>query len=117
HSDDLFYFFEGGDDSMFQMFEKIPMTDADLEIRDELTTMWYNFAKTGNPTPDENLGFVWSPTNSNLKYLSIGSPMAMRQDQSRERIHGFWTTLPTRQNNLLNPTNILPLERLHRDEL
>ncbi|CAL4119823.1 unnamed protein product, partial [Meganyctiphanes norvegica] len=117
HADDLFYFFEGGDVPMFQMFEQIPMTEADLKIRDQLTTMWYNFAKTGNPTPDKNLGFVWSPTNHNLKYLSIGSPMAMRQDQSRERIHNFWTTLPTRQNNLLNPTNIQPIKRLHRDEL
>ncbi|CAL4099162.1 unnamed protein product, partial [Meganyctiphanes norvegica] len=103
HSDDLFYFFEGGDDPMFQMFEQIPMTDADLKIRDQLTTMWYTFAKTGNPTPDKNLGFVWSPTNHNLEYLSVGSPVAMRQDQSREKIHNFWTTLPSRQNNLLNP--------------
>ncbi|CAL4063675.1 unnamed protein product [Meganyctiphanes norvegica] len=110
HGDDCFYFFEGGD-SIIEMLEQIPMSETDLKIRDELTTMWYNFAKTGNPTPDKSLGFVWNPTDHNLNYLSMGSPMAMKEeDPSRERIRNFWYSLPTRQNRLLCPEKVKELK-------
>ncbi|CAL4079189.1 unnamed protein product, partial [Meganyctiphanes norvegica] len=105
HADDCFYFFEGGE-GFIETFEQIPMSKTDLKIRNELTTMWYNFAKTGNPTPDENLRFEWRPTNHNLEYLSVGSSMVMKQDPSRKWIHNFWTSLPTRQNKLLYPEKV-----------
>ncbi|CAL4079193.1 unnamed protein product [Meganyctiphanes norvegica] len=110
HGDDVFYFFEGGSGFTSETFDQIPMSETDLKIRDELTTMWYNFAMTGNPTPDDNLGFVWSPTYHNLEYLSMGSPMSMTQDPSREWIRNFWTSLPTRQNRLLYPEKVKELK-------
>ena len=34
--------------------------DTDRGVAKNLLTMWTNFAKMKNPTPDDSLGFVWT---------------------------------------------------------
>ncbi|XP_063377315.1 juvenile hormone esterase-like [Cydia fagiglandana] len=71
--------------------------------RDSVTTrrrvikMWTNFAKYGNPTPDENdplLQIKWDPVdNANkLNYLNIGSELTKGRNPFRDRM-AFWDDL------------------------
>ncbi|CAH2244190.1 jg7430 [Pararge aegeria aegeria] len=68
--------------------------------RDSVTTrkrvirMWTNFAKYGNPTPDENdplLQITWDPVHDDktLNYLSIGSELTKGRNPFYERMT-FW---------------------------
>lgn len=103
HVDDLFYFFTGGE--MWKPLER----DEDLRLRDILTKLWVNFAATGNPTPDESLGFIWrSATADELQHLSLTPTPAMKSYARRE-VRAFWETLPTKQNLLLHPEKIVPI--------
>ncbi|XP_015434533.1 PREDICTED: esterase E4-like isoform X2 [Dufourea novaeangliae] len=48
----------------------------DREMMERLTTMWTNFAKTGNPTPtlEDVVNVTWKPaTKDKLYYLEIGA--------------------------------------------
>lgn len=39
-----------------------PLNEEDAEVSLKMTTMWTNFVKFGNPTPqDQNLGYHWNP--------------------------------------------------------
>ncbi|XP_076048047.1 juvenile hormone esterase-like [Oratosquilla oratoria] len=87
HMDDLFYLFEGGS---FEPLEE----DEDLALRDVVTTLWTNFAATGNPTPDDSLGFKWEAMNeSSLSYLVLQPEPVMEADTRKER-RDFWLGLP-----------------------
>lgn len=49
--------------------------------------MWSNFAKYGNPTPNEELNVVWESTNSNnLKFLDIGTDLVMSDHPEKDRM-------------------------------
>ncbi|XP_045493180.1 juvenile hormone esterase-like [Colias croceus] len=67
HADDLFYLF-------YNTFNK-NVFDNDQKLRKytyEITKMWTDFAKTGNPTPDDSLGVKWLPyTPAGKEYFSI----------------------------------------------
>ncbi|XP_076059061.1 juvenile hormone esterase-like isoform X2 [Oratosquilla oratoria] len=91
HADELFYLFEGG---MFELLDK----EEDLALRDKIVALWTNFADTGNPTPDDSLGFIWEPvTESSLHYLALQPEMTMEKDTRTER-RSFWLDLPVFQN-------------------
>ncbi|XP_032511400.2 juvenile hormone esterase-like isoform X4 [Danaus plexippus] len=66
HADDLFYLFRGS---------LIPpiFTKQDKKIIDYMTTLWTNFAKYGDPTPDwTNSVLKWEPSKKhNMKFLYI----------------------------------------------
>ncbi|XP_076171113.1 bile salt-activated lipase-like [Ptiloglossa arizonensis] len=52
----------------------------DRVTMERLTTMWTNFAKTGNPTPvhDNLIKITWKPaTKDNLNYLDIGDELEL----------------------------------------
>ncbi|KAK4306806.1 hypothetical protein Pmani_021392 [Petrolisthes manimaculis] len=77
-------------------------TTDDLFLGNIIPTMWTNFAKTGNPTPDLSMGFVWEVSNpSSLQHLKILPQPVMEGDQ-RTDVRAFWETLPLRINNLLH---------------
>ncbi|KAK7078948.1 hypothetical protein SK128_003709 [Halocaridina rubra] len=98
HADELQYLFS----SWILGDSDIP---EDIIVKDLYTTMWTNFAKAGNPTPDGSLGFIWEPTNSaDLRYLPITAnvPLTMETDQ-RAVDRAFWESLPLRINNLMRP--------------
>ncbi|XP_076059058.1 juvenile hormone esterase-like isoform X2 [Oratosquilla oratoria] len=91
HADELFYLFEG---AMFEPLDK----EEDLALRDKVVALWTNFADTGNPTPDDSLGFRWEPvTESSLHYLALQPEMTMEKDTRAER-RSFWLDLPVFQN-------------------
>ncbi|XP_042858662.1 venom carboxylesterase-6-like [Penaeus japonicus] len=77
-------------------------TTEDIAVGTFVTTMWTNFAKTKNPTPDDSLAFTWEKASSeNLRHLAITSAPAMEGDQ-RAADRAFWQTLPLRINKLMN---------------
>ncbi|CAH2106886.1 unnamed protein product [Euphydryas editha] len=72
HGDDLFYLFDG-----YLLPFKINKEDS--RIIEYMTSMWTNFAKYGNPTPESSdLPIKWTPsTKDNLNFLYIDSELKM----------------------------------------
>ncbi|XP_051164874.1 uncharacterized protein LOC127283823 [Leptopilina boulardi] len=77
HEDDLIYLFFL--ENRFPMFNE---TDPEVQIIERMTSIWENFAITGNPIPEDNLIFenvTWQRfTPSNKCYLDIGSELIMK---------------------------------------
>lgn len=88
HADDLFYPFN---------FAGLDLEQPDdIEVRNVIVNTWANFAKFGNPTPDNSLGFEWRAAElSNMEYLAI-KPSPNMENFSRESEQHFWTHLPMR---------------------
>ncbi|XP_068084828.1 juvenile hormone esterase [Anabrus simplex] len=86
HSDDLGYIFDFGiqvaDDSL------------DAKVRSRMVTMWTNFVKAGNPTPEVTEDIpAWLPyTNNATNYMDIGSQLVLKKDYHKERMD-FWDDL------------------------
>ncbi|XP_013146998.1 PREDICTED: cholinesterase 2-like isoform X2 [Papilio polytes] len=58
-----------------------------------MTALWTNFAKYGNPTPDESLGAIWQPyTLKSQDYLDIGENLVARAVPDKDDIE-FWETI------------------------
>lgn len=105
HVDDLFYLF-GVEQSIFGAMDR----DEDLRLRDIMTKLWVNFAASGNPTPDGSLGFTWQPASpDDLQHLSLTPTPAMKGD-TRKEVRAFYETLPMRQNFLLHPEKVVPID-------
>lgn len=55
----------------------------------KFTKMWANFARFGNPTPDNTL-IQWKPVETDrFYYLEIGNEMTMKINPEPERM-AFW---------------------------
>ncbi|OWR41013.1 juvenile hormone esterase-like [Danaus plexippus] len=68
-----------------------------ITTRNRVVRLWTNFAKYGNPTPDENdalLQITWDPVENEekLNYLSIGSELTKGRNPYYERMK-FWDKL------------------------
>ncbi|XP_042856635.1 juvenile hormone esterase-like [Penaeus japonicus] len=104
HCDDLFYLFRGGP-FLQQGREQLQdlSREDDLVLREIILRTWTNFAATGNPTPDDSLGFVWeAASEDDFRYLSLTPTPTMKPDQNQD-VREWFTSLPTRQNALLFP--------------
>lgn len=100
HLDDLYYLFEGG-----PVFKKLE-DENDLKMRKIMLKLWTNFAATGNPTPDDSLGFKWDVmTGGSMRYLALQLEPKMEDDQ-REKVRDFWYSLPLAQNLYLHPERV-----------
>ncbi|KAG0716861.1 hypothetical protein GWK47_008653 [Chionoecetes opilio] len=100
HFDDIFYLFEGG------MLPQPLQGEDDLKLREIILDLWTNFAATGNPTPDDSLGFKWEPVkNGSLQYLALQPSPAM-EDDYRQETRDFWYSLPLKTNLLLHPERV-----------
>ncbi|KAJ3645078.1 hypothetical protein Zmor_022765 [Zophobas morio] len=90
HLDDVGYLFKN-----FSTPKIEPDSLEDISIS-RFVKLWTNFAKFGNPTPDENdtlLKTVWKPvTNDNLDFLDIGRFLVARRNPYSDRIK-FWKQL------------------------
>ncbi|XP_065344089.1 esterase FE4-like [Cloeon dipterum] len=93
HADELGYLFTQG---MLPGWKKAPANDK--RVIDLMTTLWTNFAKTGNPTPDDSLGANWLPVEKTsnkpeelvTRYLDIGENLVMKDESlNKERVQ-FW---------------------------
>ncbi|CAG9791741.1 unnamed protein product [Diatraea saccharalis] len=85
HADDVGYLF----DVDYLVDEHTP---EDMLVLDRITTMWTNFAKYGDPTPDtsELLEIKWTQlSNERYTYLNINSILAMGQRPAADRMT-FW---------------------------
>ncbi|XP_076043971.1 esterase E4-like [Oratosquilla oratoria] len=96
HGDELFLLFKVKGTGPLDLKE-------DRKLRDNMVKTWVNFAKYGNPTPDDSLGFTWKPaTNSSLRHLMLQTNPVMMDDQGIEE-REFWTSLPLKENFILYP--------------
>ncbi|CAH2074949.1 unnamed protein product, partial [Iphiclides podalirius] len=87
HVDELFYLFSNPLNR--DCYER-----EDLRILvDKVTKLWTNFAKTGDPTPENSAKTKWRPyTASGREYLSIDKTLSMGTHAERERVE-FWNRL------------------------
>ncbi|XP_063590806.1 cholinesterase 2-like [Penaeus indicus] len=117
HGDDLYYLFAGGPLlSPGRLPDRLPdlQSQEDLRLRDIITTTWTNFAATGNPTPDDALGFKWeAATEDDLRYLALTPSPAMEADQ-RQEVRGFYPSLPTKMNQIFYADRGISREELSR---
>ncbi|CAB3233604.1 unnamed protein product [Arctia plantaginis] len=92
HLDDLGYLFKND----FQ--EDLEISEEDQKTRERMVRLWTNFAKSGNPTPEENhyLTVNWLPvTKDNLYYLNIGSELTLGINPDKEKME-YWDSLYTK---------------------
>ncbi|XP_076048048.1 carboxylic ester hydrolase-like isoform X1 [Oratosquilla oratoria] len=82
----------------------LPVTEPrDRAFQKILVKVYANFAETGNPTPDDSLGFIWEKFESDtLRHVELSLTPTMR-DYYRQERRDFWLSLPTERNLLLHP--------------
>ncbi|XP_059060028.1 juvenile hormone esterase-like [Achroia grisella] len=84
HSDDIFYLFNSANDA--------PVTDNDKLIIDQITTIWTNFVKYGNPAPKATdlLPVTWSPVTEDTRpYVVIDTNIRTESRIYNDRM-AFW---------------------------
>ncbi|KAG7305785.1 hypothetical protein JYU34_009921 [Plutella xylostella] len=87
HADDLFYLFNT------DLNEPIDKSKPSYKCIDTVSKLWTNFAKYGNPTPDDSLGDKWVPfTLEKQDYLEINEKLLSRSFPDKEEIE-FWESL------------------------
>ncbi|KAF5277167.1 hypothetical protein FQR65_LT03873 [Abscondita terminalis] len=93
HFDDQLYVFWNS--LAFPRFNK---TDPEAVIVKKLTTLYANFAYSGNPTPKRSKKLdrvTWEPhTGENKKYLDIGRRLEMKSDLYPQRYAKFESLFP-----------------------
>ena len=95
HADDLFYLFN----PTFGLYGNYTLTNQDdINLREEMTSAWTNFAKFGDPTPPDSESHWkgWTPLDksSPLSFWNISGMASVMSDDQRivERM-AFWETL------------------------
>ncbi|XP_053622030.1 juvenile hormone esterase isoform X2 [Plodia interpunctella] len=89
HMDELGYLFKN------DLQSDVEPTQQDLRMRERMLSLWTNFAKTGNPTPDENkyITVEWLPVNKDhLYYLNLGEELSLGTNPDKEKME-FWDDL------------------------
>ncbi|XP_063534520.1 juvenile hormone esterase-like [Cydia strobilella] len=85
HVDDLAY--------LFPCKGRIKRTEPGtktFQMIDNVTKLWTNFAKFGNPTPDDSLGVQWTPfTLEKQTYLDIGEDLKLCANPEEDQLQ-FW---------------------------
>ncbi|XP_031841726.1 carboxylic ester hydrolase [Nomia melanderi] len=95
HADDLQYLFPVGE----QLFKDKPLSEKDHKMVDIITSLWVNFATTGNPTPEitKDIPVKWKPVRTEaLEYLRIGQDRIEMLKNLKEKRMNFWKRLPIR---------------------
>lgn len=96
HTDDLQY--------LFSSPLLPPLTrPTDLFMQEIMVSLWTNFARTGNPTPDMSLGFKWLPASGCTPKYLILHPSPYMKKFSRDKELEFMTNLPLDHNMILYP--------------
>nr|UUH60602.1 acetylcholine esterase [Ectropis obliqua] len=86
HADELGYLFD------MNRFRDQEDTPEDLRVVDQMTTMWTNFVKYGNPTPEVSdlLPVRWEPlTAERRRYLNIDKDLTLGTRPFHDRV-AFW---------------------------
>ncbi|XP_026319308.1 carboxylesterase 1F-like [Hyposmocoma kahamanoa] len=88
HADDLPYIF-----NMKILPIKVDQNSETYKLINNVVKLWTNFAKFGNPTPDDSLGVHWSPySTSEEQYLDIGNELIFSSSPDEEQVE-FWQML------------------------
>ncbi|KPJ20839.1 Acetylcholinesterase [Papilio machaon] len=67
-----------------------------MELIDQVTKLWTNFAKYGNPTPDDSLGVIWKPyTLEGQDFLDIGENLVAGTRPDKDELE-FWEQIYTK---------------------
>lgn len=80
----------------------------DYKMREKMCRLWTNFAKYGNPTPENcnPLEILWEPVTSadiDLKYMILAENSHMATSIHSERVE-FWKNIYEKYNgSFLNP--------------
>ncbi|XP_034838911.1 cholinesterase-like [Maniola hyperantus] len=85
HADELGYQFD------MALFKETPSAD-DQRIIDQITTLWANFVKYGEPTPEtsELLPVKWTPvTKDTYTYLELDEQLSVKRRPYSDRL-SFW---------------------------
>nr|QGA73394.1 carboxylesterase [Spodoptera frugiperda] len=87
HADELTYLFNP------KLMPKMDTASPTFKMVEKVLTLWTNFAKYGNPTPDDSLGAKWAPyTLENQEYLDIGNELKVGTAPDAEETQ-FWDKL------------------------
>ncbi|KAL4709498.1 hypothetical protein ACJJTC_007229 [Scirpophaga incertulas] len=88
HADDLLYLFP------FKVLQqKFDQNSESFKMINNVTTLWTNFAKHGNPTPDNKLGVQWAPYSvDHQHYLDIGNKIINSVDPDKNDVE-LWETV------------------------
>ncbi|XP_073812386.1 cricklet [Musca autumnalis] len=108
HGDELFY--------LFQMVGNEDMgTEGDQRVTKQMSELWANFAKTGNPTPiPGTISNKWLPVSTptsekdsfNLNYLLIdGKDCPMQENPDKERME-FWRSIYAKYSQPLDHSRL-----------
>ncbi|XP_075975673.1 uncharacterized protein LOC142976270 [Anticarsia gemmatalis] len=88
HLDDLMYIFDAK-----ALKDSVDVNSLEYQLIDKVTKIWTNFAKYGNPTPDNSLGVQWTPYSvEGQDYLDIGNKLVPGTAPDRDEIQ-FWENL------------------------
>ncbi|RVE46586.1 hypothetical protein evm_008773 [Chilo suppressalis] len=88
HVDNLFYIFENKVNK--SIYEEKPHAK---ELIYKMTKLWTEFAKTGNPTPDDYFEVKWPTfTQTKREFLNINEKLTVDVYPDKER-HEFWHNL------------------------
>lgn len=88
HADDLFYLFNAR-----VMPIKVDVKSDTFKIIERVVKLWTNFAKSGNPTPDNSLGVEWKQYSlKDQDYLNIGNAFVPGTAPDAEEIQ-FWDNI------------------------
>ncbi|CAD0201658.1 unnamed protein product [Chrysodeixis includens] len=88
HADDIMYLFNAK-----AMKTNSDTKSASFKLIERVTKLWTNFAKYGNPTPDDSLGAKWEPyTVKNEAYLDIGNELSTGSSPYAEEVQ-FWKNI------------------------
>ncbi|KAG6440788.1 hypothetical protein O3G_MSEX001496 [Manduca sexta] len=89
HADDLYYLFDLGPLENV----KPEVGSKSHEMIENVTKIWTDFAKYGNPTPDDSFGVEWKPYSlENQDYLEIGNEIVAGAEPDKEEVE-FWENL------------------------
>lgn len=84
HSEELQY--------LFSLDSEVEFSEEDQLVADRITSLWANFVKYGNPTPDKSdlVPLIWEPVSTSTRpYLEIGSNLRMDSRIYNNRM-AFW---------------------------
>ncbi|KAI4468856.1 carboxylesterase [Holotrichia oblita] len=99
HGDELGYLFS----TFFHDYLIPDITPDSVEDKaiDRITALWTNFAKYGNPTPDDFNEFKWEPiTNDTFNYIDFGTDATIPGVNPDEDRVNFWHSVYSSSNLL-----------------
>ncbi|NP_001165389.1 carboxyl/cholinesterase 1 precursor [Bombyx mori] len=88
HRDDLMYLFDG---KRFNL--TLVKNSTSFKIINNFCALLTNFAKFGNPTPDNSENVIWPKFDKEQRYLNIGKELTARRIMFQQSSLSFWKNI------------------------